>query len=52
MKTNSVIFEVSKSETGKKVDLADLGDDSRFIRYNFSSSFFKLKQIGATLVYI
>lgn len=51
--TNLTLFEVSKSDNEGSGDLIDADDsssghDGRFIRYNFSPSFLRLKTIGAT----
>ena len=54
--TNLVLFEVAKSDSPSN-DYGDNGDgggesdpvsEGRFVRYNFSPAFLRLKTIGAT----
>lgn len=46
MDSNLTLFEASKPQTETKIDLSELTDESRFIRYKFDASFLKLQNIG------
>lgn len=47
MDSNRTLYEVCKPDENSKIDLSQLSDECRFIRYNFASSFLKLKNVGA-----
>jgi hypothetical protein len=50
--SNVTLFEVAKSETQANETKQENEEASRFVRYNFSPEFLRLKTVGATYEFI